>query len=542
MPPDEPNVLVLLSSQHNHRVAAGGPVATPTLDGLAESGTRFERAYAPATADGPARLCTLTGQHVPGCRAWDEGSPLRPVLSTLGGAFSAAGYETCLVGSTGIGGDRQFAGFDRRPYGDFTGTGGHQFDPLPNPKARGSPGAASGDATGGRYGHRYDPQAAERRAPDPWRSLAGDAGVTTVPESRHQERTVVEETVSFLREHRHRDPDRPWLVCASVSRPHPPLTAPKRHLERGRSADDDGPRVGPAETVAHPVVEAKRTADATADLPDADGIDPTDPAVVERTRAAYFACVAYLDEILGDVLARLDREGFLEDTIVVYASDHGDMLGEHGMWDKGIWYEGSTRVPFLIELPDHRAGERESGTVETPVSLIDLYPTLCGLAGVDVPADLDGVDLSAAVRDGGSPDRRPVAVDHLRPRWGEGTEFRAVRDGSHKYVRFRDAPDLLFDLAADPGETDDRSGAEPSTADRLARGIDESVDFDAVARRRERDRADRRELPVTRGTSGNAFLLDDRRLIDADAGLYRPNEIAKDAAVVLADWPDAPDE
>ena len=211
------------------------------------------------------------------------------------------------------------------------------------------------------------------------------------------------------------------------------------------------------------------------------------------------------------------------------------MLGEHAMWDKGIRYEGSTRVPLLVELPGHRDGGRDSATVSTPVSLVDLYPTLCGLAGLAPPEDTDGVDLAPALRGEGFGDRKPVLVDHLRPRWGEGTAFRAVRDGHEKYVRFRDAPDLRFDLETDPEETEDRSAA--ASADRLVRLIEGSIDFDAAARHRERDRADRRDLPVTRGTSGNAFLLDDRRLIDADAGLYRPNEIAVDAAEVFADWP-----
>jgi len=506
---DGPNVLFLFSDQHSYRCVGhcddgtGEPVSTPTLDRLADRGIRFERTYCPMPLCTPSRLCTLTGRRVPGAGAWSNGSWLRPELSTLPETFSAAGYETCLVGKMHLGGDRQFAGFDHRPYGDLLGMNGHQYEPV-SPERRGFTGS-------GPIGNE-------------------NAGVTEYPESQHQERIVAEESLSWLREHRHRDPDRPWLLCASVSRPHHPYTAPERHVERYWPEGVTGPPVGTdGDLDDHPVSRANRE-----DEPE---------RVRQRARAAYFACVDYLDEILGDFLARLDREGFLEDTIVVYASDHGDMLGEHGMWDKGIWYEGSTRVPFLIELPDHRAGERESGTVETPVSLIDLYPTLCGLAGVDVPADLDGVDLSAAVATGSEPDREPVVTDSLRPRWGEGTEYRMVRDGRYKYVRFRDAPEVLVDLEADRMErtnlATDPGGEAAAVLGRLRGYVDDTLDFEAAERRYERDVERYREhaIGVPTGIAGNAYHLDDGRYVDAEWAITGPDVLVRDPGRLLADWP-----
>jgi choline-sulfatase len=539
-----PNVLVLLSGQHNPRFVgrAEGLVETPTLDRLAETGATFDRAYTPAPSAGPARGALLTGRTVENCRVWDDRSPLRPGITTLPESFSAAGYRTALVGTMHLDGDRQFLGFDERPYGDFTGTGGRQFDPLPNPKARGSPAAAKFDATGGQYGHRYDPQSPDRRSPDPWRSLTADAGVSGVPESQRQERTVLAESLAVLRDHDHDHPDRPWLLCASFSRPSYPLTAPARHVDRHPPDSLPSPRTGRTDADAgHPLVEAKARTTATADFRDPETVDPTDESVVRRTRAAYAACVSYLDELLGDFLALLDREGFLENTIVVYASDRGNLLGEHRLWWDGTWHEDATRVPWVVQTPDHRADG--SGTdISTPVSLVDLYPTLCGLADVDAPADLNGVDLSGAVRGDGEPDRGPVFVDQFTPRWGNGTEFRAVRDGRYKYVRFRDAPDRLFDLDADPRERTDRSGEASGTADRLRGLVDGTLDFEATLGRRDRDRESRREraLSTSLGTTGNAYLLGDRRLVDADTTLYRPSEIAKDASRVLDDWDNGP--
>lgn len=542
-----PNVLLLLSGQHNPRFVgrAGAPVETPTLDALAATGTTFERAYTAAPSAGPARGAMLTGRTADRCRVWDDRSPLRPGVTTLAESFSEAGYTTALVGTMHLGGDRQFAGFDERPYGDFTGTGGHQFDPVPNPKSRGSPAAARGDGTGGLYGHRYDPQSPDRRSPDPWRSLTADAGLSDVPESQRQERTVLEESLAFLRGRDCERPDRPWLLCASFSQPHYPLTAPARHVDRYDPDSVSAPKTRRAEAdTGHPLIERKAEADGTADLRDSETVDATDESVVRRTRAAYFACIDYLDEVLGDFLVLLDREGFLEDTIVVYASDRGNMLGEHGLWWDATWHEDATRVPWVVQLPEHRErdeteGEGAGDGVLTPVSLVDLYPTLCGLAGIDAPSDLDGDDLSVTVRTGEEPDRDPVYIDHLDSCWGDGTEFRTVCDGQYKYVQFHEAPDRLFDLSTDPFECVDRSAETPDIAEQLREIVDESIDFKAALAQRDRDREERskRSLPTTWGTTGNAYLLPDGRLVDADVTLYRPTEIAKDASRVLDDWP-----
>jgi len=127
-------------------------------------------------------------------------------------------------------------------------------------------------------------------------------------------------------------------------------------------------------------------------------------------------------------------------------------------------------------------------TVETPTSLADLFPTLCGLADVEAPDDLNGDDLSGALETGAEPDRGPVFCDNLDPRWGEGTEFRLVRDGDYKYVGFRNAPELLFDLSEDPLEQEnlapDATGIERQVLEGLRDVVTETIDFEAVATER----------------------------------------------------------
>lgn len=528
-----PNILLLMSDEHTFRGfsyrdpdAEGEPVATPTLDGLAESGTAFDQTYCAAPLCTPSRISFLTGREPMACRAWTNKSVLRPGFPTLPETLGNAGYETCLVGKMHLGGNRQFCGFDNRPYGDLTGGGGHETDPLPNLEHEILAGAAKmpiDDENGG---------AEPRRHPDPMRSRTADAGVTEVPESLLQETNVVEETVAFLREHDHERPDQPWFLTASFGRPHFPLTAPDRYVDRYWPDNVTDPKVGrEGDAAEHRVVDAMAEQFQTAAI---------DERELLGARAAYFACIDYLDDRIGDLLGMLQRSDLLENTIVVYTSDHGELAGEHGLWWKHSWHEAATRVPWFVQLPGHRSDDRQAGEITTPTSLLDLYPTICGLVGIDPPASLDGVDLSTAVRTGTEPDRGPVFTDNLVPRWGRGTEFRMVRDGRYKYVGFRDGDELLFDVESDPLERDDISddGSASTVRDHLAETVDETVEFETAERMRIDDQTEDvgYALSIPKGT-GNAYLFPDGRLVDAGTPLYKPDVLADYPPDVFADWP-----
>lgn len=506
MPTEEPNVLLLISDQHNYRYFSyredGAPVQTPTLDTLAESGTVFDRTYCPVPLCGPSRLCFLTGREARNAGGWRNYSLLKPELETIAGVLSAAGYETCLQGKMHLGGDRQFAGFDHRPYGDLTGKGGHQADPP-----------AAGLDTGKRGESRIL-----------------DTGVTGIPESHLQETNAIQETISWIREHRHSSPEQPWFLTLSFSRPHWPRTAPKRHIDRYPTDAVPDPRTGATAADDHPYVEAMR---------ERYSLDRIDPENKAQARAAYFACVDFLDEMIGDLLSTLERDGALSETIVIYMSDHGELAGEHGLWEKRSWHEGSTRVPLLIQLPEQRRDPSTSAEIDTPISLIDLFPTICGLTHVPVPEGVDGTDLSAAVSTGADPDRGPVFCDYLKPSVG-GLRYRIMIEDQMKYVRFQDAPDRLFDLAVDPLEKRDLLAEEqsPAAADRLRTHIDETMDFEAAAETAEQELQATTEhrLGVPSGT-GNAYYLPDGRIVDADSILYHPHVLIEDPTAVIEDHP-----
>jgi choline-sulfatase len=515
----QPNILFLLSDEHSYRCfgyldpnGEGEPVHTPVLDALAAQAAVFQQTYCQVALCTPSRICMLTGLSPMQSGGWVNWSYLKPGNKTLPQAFAEAGYVTCLVGKMHLGGNRQFVGFQHRPYGDLTGAPSHQFEPLL-------------EQVGIEFAIR---------------GWMGKAGVTEIPESILQEQVVSRETIAFLREHRHARPDQPWFLCASFSRPHWPATVPRRYFERYWPDGVTPPKAGrTGDTTEHPITQCLATANQS---------EKVDEETAMRARAAYFGCVDYLDEILGDLLLLLERDGLLENTIVVYASDHGELAGEHGLWGKGTWHEASVRAPWMVQLPEHRKDELAAVRLQTPVSLADLYPTLCGLAGVKAPDDLDGVDLSSAVRNGREPDRGPVSTINHHHRDGNSRHY-VLRKGRHKYVRCRPpVSDLLFDLEDDPFEqTNLLINGRPEHADiaeRMRKQIDRQWDFGAADEQRKRDQAEgeTNALPtdLQRDPSysvGNLYLMSDNRLVAADTPLYDPVTLTDRPQDVFADWP-----
>ncbi len=330
-----PNILFLFSDEHNHRFmghmpesVGREPVSTPAFDRLAAQGTVFTDTYCQMALCTPSRMCLLSGREVRGCGAWDNNSVLAPELPTIPKTLAANGYTTCLVGKMHFGGNLQFHGFQHRPYGDLTGRTGHQWEPL---------------------GPSYA---------DSMISRTRDAGLTQIPDSKIQDVVVGQETVAFLREQAAAEPDQPWFVCASFSRPHFPLTVPPRHLAPYWPDGVTAPAVPAAgDAYDHPMSVGMR---------EGFRVGRIDEEEMMRARAAYFGCVSYLDEVIGDMLLRLEADGLLDNTVIVYASDHGEMAGEHGVWWKQGWYEGCTRVPLIISTPAQRYRGQDAQVVEYP--------------------------------------------------------------------------------------------------------------------------------------------------------------------------------
>jgi len=507
----QPNILFLFSDEHSFRcmshvgVEEGGePVHTPGFDRLASQGTVFSNAYCQMPLCTPSRISMLTGREVRGSGAWSNDSVLRPELATIPKTLGQAGYATCLVGKMHLGGNQQLAGFGQRPYGDLGGNTGHQWEPIPTP------------ATG-------------------MRGRTNTAvGETTIPESQLQENLVCQESLAWLREQSCRNPQQPWLLCASFSRPHFPLTAPRRYWHRWEGKVPEPKIGGTGDAYDHPMSVEMRKGFMVEQISSAEQM---------RARAGYFACVEFIDEIIGDFLVRLEAAGLLDNTVIVYSSDHGEMAGEHGVWWKNGWYEACTKIPIIISTPAQRAGLAPAGRCAELVGNVDLYPTFCALAGIEPPSELDGIDISPALNGNALPTDRTMHTDSLIARWGQGSEFRSIRWKRWKYVVFRGLEPLMFDVVADPDEqvnllkhelTDDARQAREF----LAQHARNSMDFAAAEHDRTVRDADLHvQYPcrIKQRQAGNYYHMPDQRLVYADQMLYQPDVAAATAAEVIGD-------
>ncbi len=477
-----PNILFLMSDEHSpHAIGYEGNsiVQTPNLDSLAASGTYFESAYCQVPLCTPSRMCMLTGKHAHRCSAWNNGSILFPEHLTMPAHFAQHGYATALVGKMHFGGKEQHNGFQSRPYGDLRGNAGHQTDPL-NPPSR-------------------------------IRGRTRLAGVTEIPSSLLQERVINGETLEYLRS---QPSDQPWFLLASYSRPHFPLTAPKRLLDKYWPNNVDMPNIPPGHLEqTHRFAKGLRDNFNTQDIP---------PEETRKARAAYYACCEFLDETVGDLLALLERDGFLDNTIIVYTTDHGEMAGEHGQWWKSSYYEAAARVPLIVW--DKQIQQSHGARITAPVELNDLFPTLCTRAGIPIPEDLDGADLTNLMS-GDTDDWRNTAITEY---WAPQTTgpMRMLRSTRYKYVAFPEDESILFDLETDPDEFENLSGQEEYTE--LEAALHEQLmagfSWESVAEQQEVDKVRSRDFKAPWGSgTPNQYTLPDGRIVDAETCLYSPS-------------------
>jgi choline-sulfatase len=470
------NLLVIVSDEHDPAVSGcyGHPrVQTPHLDRLAAQGTLFERAYCASPVCVPSRLALLTGRYAHQVGAWDNDAVLDSAIPTWGHHLGGAGYETVLCGRTHFNGSDRRHGFERRTLED-----------LP-------------------FWHSTSPQAPDRSPA--WRRTRQHVAFTRASEDepdphlrRHDtyDADVAAQTVHFLQERAAAPGGRPWLHYCGMIHPHFPLVAPRAVLQRYDPAQVELPPTWDERPAAqHPVIRQQRYALGN----DA----PLSAEDVRRAVAAYWALTTLLDERVGRILEALDRSPLREDTVVLYTSDHGDMAGQHGMWQKHCFYEPSVRVPLLLRLPEALSRRaRLPARVPENVSLVDVLPTLLELAGAAVPAGLPGRSLlSLAPAQSGvpatgqpgvpAPERAVFSELHTEGMVNGGY---MIKRGPYKYCHYVDAAPQLFHTHADPLEVRDLA-MDPSHAAlraELEAELRAIVDPEAVDGAAKRDQARRR--------------------------------------------------
>lgn len=422
------NILFIMADQLTPFLtgAYGHPVVqTPSLDRLVEQGVRFDAAYSPCPVCAPARASLLTGKYVSNIGAWDNGAPFASEEPTLLHYLSLAGYDTVLSGKMHFVGPDQQHGFSRRLTTDISPTG---FDWTPK----------RGQAVTSARSHaqHYVGEAIQVGRWSDYLSFDEETHFRALEyiRARGAERFSSGQG----------NPAKPFFLCVSYHHPHEPFLPPTKYWDLYEGADIAIPEFPPDLEESYSIFDRWLNINHGV----AREANLRHPDSLRRLRRAYYALVSYIDQKVGELTAALEENGLAGNTVIVFTSDHGDMLVEKGMVQKRTFYEWSSRIPLIMCFPggDHAGMRRPE-----PVSLVDLLPTLLDIAGVD-PADrlaADGrslVDLLAAEHAG---DRFVFSEYHSQ---GAHAPCFMVRRGRFKFIYIHGYEKHLFDLEADPGE------------------------------------------------------------------------------------------
>ncbi len=428
-----PNILFLMSDQHRADVTgyAGDPVIrTPVLDRLARTGVVFNNAYTPSPICVPMRQCMMSGQlpRTCGCEGWVD---LAPGYRTFAREFSRYAYNTTCSGKLHHLGQDQMQGWRERIAPDARISDAYVEDPIEEEFARYKPAPGTG-----KWSNQREVEEA-RPGEGPYQKF-----------DKRALRAALDYLDRYFEDPLYRRPQshRPLLFKLSLLQPHYPFFADEARFEYYL----DRAPVHVEEPCDHPVLSLSQQGKPVHVSEDA----------IRRATAAYYGMIDTVDRYYGQVLARLEALGEdLDDWIIVYTSDHGEMLGRHGIWEKTRFYEESVRVPLIIRWPAQFEGGR---VVEENVNLCDLFATLCDMAGLEIPDGLDSRSLVPLLR--GEPQGwSNETVSQM------GTHHVMIKQDALKYQYYGDdGPEVLFDLDEDPGETTNVAEV-PAYAEAMAR-------------------------------------------------------------------------
>lgn len=429
IPRERPHILLLMADQFRADcVGASGnrAISTPHLDGIAREGVLFSCAYSCTPTCTPARAALLTGLGPwrNGLLGYGRVGEKYPV--EMPAALRDAGYYTCGIGKMHWHPQRNPHGFHQMLLDESGRAESPGFQSDYRAWFASKAPALNPDATG--IG---------------WNSYR--AGAYALPERLHPTRWTGDTAARFIKEY---DRAEPFFLKVSFARPHSPYDPPERFLKRYRDADlpaaavgawasRHAERSGPDDTIWH------------GDL----GADQ-----VRCSRQAYYGSVSFVDEQIGRILEMLDQRGWLDETLIVFTADHGDMLGDHHLWRKSYAYESSARIPMLMRWPKGAADAPRGAVSARPVELRDVLPTFLDAAGAPGAESLDGRSMLNLLRNPAA-DWRPFLDLEHDICYAPENHWSALTNGKHKYIfHAMDGSEQLFDLERDPHETTDRSG------------------------------------------------------------------------------------
>lgn len=426
------NVLLIMTDQQRGDCLGcdGHPVLeTPVLDALAEQGTRFSHAYSAVPACIPARASLISGmdQWHTGIMAMGAYGPIpHRFKHTLAGEFAQAGYHTQGVGKMHFNPQRTLNGFHNIALDESSRKTDENFvsDYRAWLLAQDDPCRTLVDP---HYGWQ-------------WNSWVTRPGI--VPEHLHPTHWTAQQAIEWLDR---RDPTRPFMLKVSFARPHSPFDPPQSYYDLYKDRPMPEPAVGDWASIFD---NERANTDAWNSR--------RKPHEIQRARAAYYGNISFIDDQIGRLLGHLKkRHGqALRDTLIIFCSDHGDMLGDHHLWRKTYGFEGSARIPMIVTPPQSWTDAPRGQVCDQVVELRDVMPTMLHGAGQNVPDTCQGQSMIPMVM-GQEPEQwRARLLGEYTRGYAPEAASHFLTDGKVKYIWFHHTGmELLFDLVADPKET-----------------------------------------------------------------------------------------
>ncbi|MHC5037888.1 MAG: sulfatase family protein [Planctomycetota bacterium] len=442
----QPNILFLMDDQHrfDYLGAAGASfLATPNLDRLAGQGVHFTHCMTNSPVCAPARIGLATGNQPARLGALDNASYLPNGARTYMQRLRDHGYRVGGIGKIDLAKPDPYNG----RYGDRPCVYGWGF--THPEECEGKMHAGNHPEPIGPYTHYLQERGLLQAFHEDYRSrsekgwIKGVSHDSVLPAEAFEDIYIGRRAVQWIETI---PSDFPWHLFVSFVGPHDPFDPPKEYAERYRRAEVPGP-IPPA-VGRKPVLHERLSV-------------PMEPEEIAVTRRQYCGLITLIDDQVGRILEALERRGMRENTIIVFTSDHGEMLGDHGLYTKCVAFEPSLRVPLIIAGPKIAGGRRSDALVE----LIDVNPTICELAGLPPQENIDALSLAPLLR-GETAEHRTETISAFR-------NFRCIRTARYKLVQNYNDMMELYDLEKDPHETVNLAEGEPEIVLRLARRMRE---------------------------------------------------------------------
>lgn len=429
-----PNILFIMADQHrfDYLGSVGASfLSTPNLDRIAERGVRFTQCTTNCPVCAPARIGLATGLQPSRLGSLDNASFLPHTVPTYYQRLRDHGYRVGCVGKLDLAKPDPYNG----RYGDRPCVYGWGF--THPEECEGKMHAGSSPTPIGPYTHYLQEQGLlqtfyrdyRKRAAQGWiKEMSYDS---VLPTEAYEDAYIGRRAAEWIETI---PDDFPWHFFVSFVGPHDPFDPPREYGDRYRHAELPGAiqdtMQGKPAWVRHRVI-------------------PMSPEEVAVTRRQYCGSIELIDDQVGLILDALQRRGMQEHTYIVFSSDHGEMLGDHGLYTKSVVYEASLRVPLIVAGPGIEGGRVSDALVE----LIDLHLTICALAGVPFPEEMDACSIVPLLR-GEAASHRTEAVSAIR-------HFRCIRTKEHKLIQNYNDRAELYDLEEDPEEVHNIAEEEP---------------------------------------------------------------------------------